>query len=772
LETRTGFTDRAPALAAAAGLLALIAWRYGPILAALDTSFADFDALHADHLLTEAADSRLNAWILDWVQHSALSAPLGVLDTNAFYPALGTLTGSEHLFGVALQTLPFRPWLGAIGLHQLALVLSTLGLAATSFLAVRAWTGSVAGGFAAAAAAVMMPWRLTEISHLQLSSAHWFPLIWWGLVRAVYREPGRAERLALAVVVAVQLLSSFYLAYFLTFSCALLLASIGFGDAERRGRLPAIAACLAPGYLLFGLSALPYLARRHGGDLAPGYDPALSIGLERLWALLHPRLPGWLAGREAVPLAPDAVYDLPAGVVVLALVSGFVAFERLQRSREAGGARELRGAVVALWSIALLGAVFALGGSLEIFGLRLPLPTRLFAAVLPGFDMLRGSVRWAILASLALPLLAGIGLATVERHAHGAARRAIQALAGLVLAASLDWFAIPARAAWDDASATQRRYAALRALPPGPVVEVPFTRPLRDEELGSRALLASTLHRRPLVNGYTGYAPPSHALLRRIGARLPEREAIELFGRLAGARWFVVDHAADRPRDTARWQQHRASGLVELRFGDATHRIYELRSSAAAEAGSGIASLRAPTPGPTTLAGLPRTALSLAADAGRLSVRTPPQHSAGIHNPLQVRISNDSTATWPGLDVHREGLVLLRVTWRAAGDDTPLETRSLAFDRDLAPGESAAARLELAAPLRDGPHDLCLDLVQQLHGLWVPLGIPPVSQRVTIVRPAGLRDLHELIDAYQLPPIDRAPCTAAGPALDRTSPDA
>ena len=129
--------------------------------------------------------------------------------------------------------------------------------------------------------------------------------------------------------------------------------------------------------------------------------------------------------------------------------------------------------------------------------------------------------------------------------------------------------------------AIRQRYAALAALPPGPVVEVPFTRPFQDPDIGSRALLASTLHWYPVVNGYTGYAPPSHALLLRIGARLPERVALSRFGQLAGARYFIVDHSQTSVREQTLWQRHVRSGLVVPRFSDETHRIYELRASSA-----------------------------------------------------------------------------------------------------------------------------------------------------------------------------------------------
>ena len=48
------------------------------------------------------ADQRLNAWILGWVQRALLGRTESFFDANIFYPATGTLTGSEHMLGMAI----------------------------------------------------------------------------------------------------------------------------------------------------------------------------------------------------------------------------------------------------------------------------------------------------------------------------------------------------------------------------------------------------------------------------------------------------------------------------------------------------------------------------------------------------------------------------------------------------------------------------------------------------------------------------------------------
>jgi hypothetical protein len=100
-------------------IVASLAIRYADVMASADTSLVDFRALHGNRLLFfEQSDTRLNAWILSWLFHAALLDPTSLFDANAFHPSPGSLTGSEHLLGIALQMWPARLFTSnAIALH-------------------------------------------------------------------------------------------------------------------------------------------------------------------------------------------------------------------------------------------------------------------------------------------------------------------------------------------------------------------------------------------------------------------------------------------------------------------------------------------------------------------------------------------------------------------------------------------------------------------------------------------------------------------------------
>ena len=105
--------------------------------------------------------------------------------------------------------------------------------------------------------ALFMPWRSMELAHLQLLGAHWFPLIWLLVMRILVGEGGRRDGFALSLVLSLQLLSSYYVAYTLTFNRALFVVLVCLQVGLRRGPL-----------LLLSLAFVVILARYSSSEIA------------------------------------------------------------------------------------------------------------------------------------------------------------------------------------------------------------------------------------------------------------------------------------------------------------------------------------------------------------------------------------------------------------------------------------------------------------------------------------------------------------------------
>jgi hypothetical protein len=395
-------------VASTLGLLLLVAWLLGPVLVCADACFADYETLRGSTLgMLEVPDARLNAWILAWVQEWWIAGEGSLFDANAFHPAPNALAGSEHLLGVAVLLWPLRlAGANAIALHQSALVLSFLLLGLTSMALVRWLTGSTWAGFVAGAVAILMPWRISELSHVQLLSAQWFPLVWLGVGRIVYGDTRRRTTLWLSLAAAVQVLTSFYLAYFLVQSTLVLVLVVAVRSGVSRAALLRLSvAAIAPAVLL-GVVAIPYLEWRAASGFVPLTSLFDSVRPSDAWSVIGPRLElGW-RGAGSRPIS----YEVPLAVFALGLLA------LLARPRAVGTTSPVQGFTPALWIISLTAFVLALGQELELGAASYSLPAAWIGHVVPGFSTLRNPLRWAVVIGLCFPVLAGIGAAAIEQR--------------------------------------------------------------------------------------------------------------------------------------------------------------------------------------------------------------------------------------------------------------------------------------------------------------------------------------------------------------------
>ncbi len=556
--------SRRAALRAAFGSVLLVALaRAWPLFTCPAPCMVDFARLEgADQPLLHLSvgDGHLNAWIIAWVQHALATAPLSLFDANIFHPTPGILAGSEHLLGLALPLLPLRLFTDdAMLLHQTALALAFVGTGVTTFALAHWLTGSPWAGFLAGATAVLMPWRLAELSHLQLASTTWIPLVWLLIAHTFVEGPRLVRSAALGVVVGLQLLTSYYLAYALLVSSAVLMLALLLSQRSSRTAWCHVLGAFAVPMLVLMVVSLPYL-RSIDSMLVLRGQTLLSLPLGLAWNHVAPPLT--LLGSTALPIA--ARYETPLVVALLALAS------------ICGGKRWTSG----FWLIAVAGFVLSIGRSLVIGGVAVPMPAQLAAALLPGFDELRAPLRWGILIGLAMPVLAALGAHRIDLRvaAQGSGVTMLyRVVVVLLLAAGLVAPLIPTAAAFREIAPDLAIYDSLRRQPEGAVLEVPW--PIvagRDASLAGEYMLASTRHWRPILNGYTGHPPRDYEDRRREAYALPEPAVLDELVRTTGLRWVIVHRALLTEQEREAWDFAPMSGRVAVvdQRGDA--RLYEV----------------------------------------------------------------------------------------------------------------------------------------------------------------------------------------------------
>lgn len=140
----------------------------------------------------DLGDSLLNMWILAWGAEQAPKLLVGAIswaefwNGNIFHPEPYSLALSEHLFAQALQIAPVYAVTGNIILAYNLLFISTFVISAVgAYLLARDLTGDWRAGIIAGLVFGFLPYRISQVPHLQVMSSQWMPLALWGIHRFV-----------------------------------------------------------------------------------------------------------------------------------------------------------------------------------------------------------------------------------------------------------------------------------------------------------------------------------------------------------------------------------------------------------------------------------------------------------------------------------------------------------------------------------------------------------------------------------------------------------
>jgi hypothetical protein len=188
-------------------------------------------------------------------------------------------------------------------------------------------------------------------------------------------------------------------------------------------------------------------------------------------------------------------------------------------------------------AVALLAVLFSLGPSAAaVRSGRFDWTPFGLLAHLPGMQPFRAPARFALLVVLSLTVLTAAGATLVLRRPYGRA---------------LLWLAVPLvlletrPIAYDIGRPHEvvipGVYAFLRDLPPGPVLSLPaFTVP-PENWFDADYMLYSTVHWKPIMNGYSRTPPPGHLGRMEAVASFPAPEAMTVLRSLRVR--YVVTHA-------------------------------------------------------------------------------------------------------------------------------------------------------------------------------------------------------------------------------------
>lgn len=487
-----------------------------------------------DRLGRTTADGLYSIWNVAWVAHTLTTAPLRLFDANIFYPDRLALAYSEANLGAGVLGLP--GWLltqNAYVAHNTALLLAFALSALGAWLLARRLTGDA---FASAAAALMFafcPFLFAHTTHIQLLLAGGIPLSLL-MVHRLVDAPSPRRGLALGVSLAAQALSCAYYGVFagLATGYAVLFFAVTRRLAGNRAYWKAVATAAATAMLCVLPFFVPYVFVQQRG-FGRGLDDALrySANLQSYLASparAHDWLRSWLAGGT-----PWTEVLFPG---FLALAFGAAgAWIMLRRKGDPRG----RETAIFYVSLGALAVWTSFGPSAGLYGL---------VSYLPVFTLLRAPSRFGIVLVLALSVLSAFAFRELLRRLPVSLRPAMALALAVAVLAELRI----APFGWDEALPEPAGYRLLAKMPDGPIADFPFFGGREALPLHTPYMVYSTLHWKPLINGYSDYIPPRFRRESSVLDSFPSVDSFQVLRRYRtryiGVHWSRFGERAEEVR--------------------------------------------------------------------------------------------------------------------------------------------------------------------------------------------------------------------------------
>ena len=570
---------------------------------------------------------------LSWQLHALLHEPAAFFQANIMYPAANALAIATPLN--TAQLVFFAPGLALTGDPVQAINWVHLGTIYCSAVSVY-WVLRRHG--ARRSAAFVGGW-IFAFAIGKINQGFQFPCFWmvwtFHFWHCFLQERQMRSLLAAALAFVVAGLGSFYLMYMTFFG--LVAWTLGFHFRVRSLLERRLVAAVLGAAVLAGLVLLPFglpyfevsktygLKRPMGETIQYSADPLGTYLLPNNRSLLYdavrPGVDYWpLPGEEALFAAVSGGVRRLAGTSVLGGWQGELGYRDFHGIWAAGaeerrtffgysvlllvalglGARlpaaarsgRFLAAVLLFSSIALsLGPVLVVLGHLTY----LPGPYALFYFLVPGLKGLRAVARYSYMAMLAASLLSACGWwvlqRTLERKTAPKNRRWVAGGALLLWLVFFTLENLPAkRVLHEPLPEPAAVYTWLRDQPiDGGIVEIPTFKGAmnkKDPVYGARRveyshreylyMFYSTVHWKPIFNGFGSFISPLQFEVRDAVERLPERAAVDFLKGL-GLRTFVLHRNLFEEEDRVFWGRRDVLDVLERVAEVDSALVYRLR---------------------------------------------------------------------------------------------------------------------------------------------------------------------------------------------------
>jgi len=518
------------------------------------------------------ADYTLNAWALAWVVHQAPRDPRHLFDANIFYPEKRTLAFSEHLAPQAALAAPVL-WAGgsAVLAANLTILAGFILSGWITALVVRRWTDDWAAGLVAGSLMAFNAHTMVRIAHVQALHTYYLPLALAALDRLLERARWR-DGVASGCWLALQALTSgYWLVFAASAAVAAMTARVGEWwpwrriqgesprDSWRRVALLAGAAAIASVILL--PFVLPYWQARQEQGLTRSWNEVqffAAKGFEYLTpsGTLHMFTP--LAAARDSDRSIDTMFPGVLGLVLTGytLVTGLAWRDRRARMLLALGAA---------------GFVLSLGPHVPLY--------RTLYTLVPVFQGIRATTRFGFLVLVAVAGLSGFAVADLRRRVRAQSWQKLKFIPTPILIGVGTLMIVNAEAwrapfVYKRFDGISKVYDVVASLDHVVLIEVPTYRGVSFFQ-NADYMLASTVHWKPLVNGYSGFEPRSFVETAERMRPFPDDSALARLKELGVTHVLIHRERLGATRDSLPARME-ATGRFHLVTADPLLRLYKL----------------------------------------------------------------------------------------------------------------------------------------------------------------------------------------------------
>jgi len=515
----------------------------------------------------ETNDGRLVAALLSWDIHKILTDPFHIFQANFFYPNKNTLVYTEHFIGTSLLGLPV--WLITGGnpaaTFNFVMIFGYISNAYFTFLLIRELIHKNSIAFLGAFINGYCSYRLFSVAHLQDVIIFYIPLCLLFFYK--YLDNKKIKYLAgIGFCLFFQSLSSWYHMIFIFLMLSLFV--VFYYQVDKRINNKDFIRIISVYVIIFILIvpfAIPYL--KHNAEVNAAYSMSDVIPSDfGGYFIPSPFTAANYFFRNYLGIFKtkwDENFNFIGYTVLLLASLGFMEISQDEYNKTRFRLNQQRFVflfVGIIFFILSLGPFFFINDQQT----HVKLPYYFIFRFLPPIRFLRTISRYGTVVFLMMSILASYGFSTYLTNIKDALYRNILFLFSFLLI-MIEYTPILRFERFSDMEKTPEVYnkiksdSTIKALVELPIDVGPFTT--------TKYLYYAGIHFKPIMNGYSGYEPPSYAGYRTL-LKYPINEMTASFLSKLGITDILCNPEYKEPVDT---------NLLRLTIDKDGYRLYKIR---------------------------------------------------------------------------------------------------------------------------------------------------------------------------------------------------